>query len=169
MGQCELIVQISQQMKWAHGRALSMRAFRLLWASSVSSARPCHGICIAGQCGHIGLQLSPLTIHCEGPHSSLVQHLILCLMGQCEPVVQISQYMKWAHVLAPNYFQAAVGQYKLIVQISQQMKWAHWRVSSRRAFRLLWACSVSSSRPWHLHCRPMWPPWSAAIPTNCTL
>ena len=100
VGQCELIVQISQQMKWAYGRVLSMRAFRLLWASLVSSARPCHGICIAGRCGHIGLQLSPLTIHCEGPHGSLVQHLILCLMGQCKPVVQISQYMKWAHASA---------------------------------------------------------------------
>jgi len=145
VGQCKLIVQISQQMKWAHGRVSSRRA--LGCCGPARSYHQGYGICIAGQCSHLGWQLSPLTIYCEGPHSSLVQHLILCLMGQCKLVVQILQHMKWAHISActqllsgccgpvqadsPNItanemgpwedikhksFQAAVGQLGLIIK-----------------------------------------------------
>src|SRR5260221_15290 len=42
-----------------------------------------------------GLAATMLT---AGPHDSLVRQPVLCLMGQCELIVQILRYMNWANV-----------------------------------------------------------------------
>jgi len=126
MGQCKLVVQISQHVKWAHMSACTQLLSGCCGPVQADSPNitanemgPWEGIkhksfqaavgqlCLivkamasALQADAATLVSTPLTVHCEGPHSSLVRHLILCLMGQCELVVQISQYMKWAHASA---------------------------------------------------------------------
>jgi len=127
VGQSKPAVKILQYAKWAHASAcahlysgccgpmrannpnitvhemgpfcgLNKRAFRLLWPNSTSLAR-------SWQSHHRPMWATvsaaiPLTANNEGPCGSLIWQPIVCLMGQCKLVVQVTQYIKWAHASA---------------------------------------------------------------------
>jgi len=103
------------------------------------SHRQGHGICIAGQCSHIGQHPTNRTLWRPTQQSCAAPNFVL------DGPMQASCANITVHEMGPHEC------LRLIIS------------------RLLWASSVSSARPWHLHCRPMWPHWSAAIPANRTL